>query len=168
MSSSNELIAIVEISKNSRLKYEINKDTGRLYLDRIVSGACVYPHNYGYIEETLDGDGDALDVMVVSQEALHPGVEVPVRILGALRMIDGGERDTKLIGVISVDARYNSLKTFKDLPTGMANEIVDFFNNYKKLDNKEVVTNGFVEDLVEISKIIQDAKKLYLESCGKK
>lgn len=163
----NELIAIVEIAKNSRLKYEINKETGRLFLDRVVSGACVYPHNYGYIEETLDGDGDALDVVIVSQETLTPGTEVPVRILGALRMMDGGERDTKLIGVVSVDSRYASLKTFEDLPTGIANEIVDFFNNYKRLENKEVITNGFVEDPVEISEIIQNGRKFYSQNVEK-
>lgn len=166
MSNSIRLTAIVEISRGSRLKYEVNKSTGRLTLDRVLYGACVYPYNYGYIEGTLDRDGDPLDVVIVSQEILQPGVEVPVRIIGAMKMIDSGDRDTKLIGVVSVDPRYDEWNSLEDMPKAIPLEIKDFFSNYKRLENKEVMISGFVSAGEDLQRIIQECSDMHREKFG--
>lgn len=163
MSNSIQLTAIVEISKGSRLKYEVNKANGRLALDRVLRGASCYPYNYGYVEGTLDKDGDPLDIIIVSQESLLPGVEVPVRVIGAMKMIDSGDRDTKLIGVVSVDPRYDEWISLEDMPKAIPLEIKDFFSNYKKLENKEVMISGFVSVGEDLEKIIQECVEMHKE-----
>ena len=145
---------IVEIPKNSNIKYEIDPKTNRVMVDRILFGTDRYPHNYGFIENTLDWDGDALDGLIISNEGFAPGSVVPSRILGAMEMIDGGETDTKLIAVIDVDPRFNHVKTLKDLPKHILDEIQNFFENYKKLQNKEVIINGFKD--IKVAKTIFD------------
>ena len=97
----------------------------------------VYPHNYGFLKEALDYDGDELDVLVFADQAFQPGIKVPARILGAMKMIDGGETDTKLLAVIDVDPRYKHINTFKDIPLHWLAEVQDFFENYKNLQNKK-------------------------------
>lgn len=159
----NKLEVILEISKGSRLKYEVNKATGRLTLDRVLHGSNVYPQNYGYIEKTLDHDGDPLDVLVISSEALIPGTAIPTRILGAMKMIDSGDRDTKLIGVVDVDPRYSEFQDLKDIPKGILAEIRDFFTNYKKLENKSVEVQEFV-DKEGALKLLEECKNLYKKS----
>lgn len=136
-----KLETIIEISKGSNIKYEI--ENGKLYVDRILYGANFYPQNYGFVDNTLDWDGDPLDVMVIADQAFLPTSIVPTRILGAMKMIDGGETDTKLIGVIDVDQNYNEIKTIEDLPKNTLAQIQDFFENYKNLQKKKVVIKGF-------------------------
>ncbi len=136
-----KLNAIIEIPKGSNIKYEL--EDGKIKVDRILFGSMRYPLNYGFFENTLDWDGDPLDALVLADQEFMPGVEVPVRVLGAVKMIDGGETDTKIIAVIDVDPRYEHVKTLEDVPAHLLKEVQDFFENYKNLQNKEVRIDGF-------------------------
>lgn len=138
-----KVIATVEISKNSNIKYEYDRKTGKISVDRILYGAMSYPANYGFLKEALDWDGDELDVLIISDHSFMPGVEVPTRIIGALEMIDAGETDTKLIGVIDVDPRFDNINTLEDLAPVKLEEIKDFFENYKNIQKKKVQIKGF-------------------------
>ncbi len=149
---------IIEIPKGSNIKYEI--EDGKIKVDRILYGSMVYPLNYGYFENTLDWDGDPLDVLVFSDHELLPGVEVPIRIIGAVKMIDGGETDTKILGVIDVDPRYDNVKSLKDIEKHRLDEIKDFFENYKNLQKKSVVINGFEDERYAINEL-KETKELY-------
>lgn len=158
--SNNIFDVVIEISKGSQLKYEIDKKNNKLYLDRILYGSNFYPQNYGFLPETLDYDNDPLDVVVVSGHSFFPTCIVKCKILGAIGMIDNGERDTKLIAVCDVDNRYKSFNNIKDLPKEWIDEIVDFFKNYKNLENKKVEINSILS-LEETINIIEEGKKLY-------
>lgn len=138
-----KLNVIVEIPRNSKIKYEYNRATKEIVVDRILYGSSSYPLNYGFIKEALDWDGDELDALIVSDQEFLPGAIVPTRLLGAMEMIDGGEVDTKLICVIDCDPRYDEINTLKDLPQHTLLEIKDFFENYKNLQKKEVEIQGF-------------------------
>lgn len=137
---------IVEIPKNSKIKYEYNIKTNQIYVDRILYGSSCYPLNYGFINNTLDWDGDPLDVLILSDQEFLPGSIVPTRIIGAMDMIDDGETDTKLIGVIDCDPRYNHIKKLNDVSKHTLLEIQDFFSNYKNLQNKKVIVNDFKDE----------------------
>jgi len=132
---------IIEIPKNSNIKYEINPNDGKLYVDRVLYGSNSYPENYGYFENTLDWDGDALDGLLISNSEIIPGAIVEARIIGALEMIDDGETDTKIITIINVDPIFNDIKTIEDLPKHLIEKIKNFFKTYKVLQNKEVEVN---------------------------
>ena len=149
---------IIEIPKGSNIKYEI--EDGKIKVDRILFGSMRYPLNYGFFENTLDWDGDPLDVLVFSDHEFLPGVEVPIRIIGAMKVIDGGETDTKILGVIDVDPRYNNIKTLKDIEPHKLEEIKDFFENYKNLQKKSVKINGF-ENKEYAMKELEATKILY-------
>ncbi len=136
-----KLNAVIEIPKGSNIKYEL--EDGKIKVDRILFGSMTYPLNYGFFENTLDWDGDPLDALVLADQEFMPGVEVPVRVLGAVKMIDGGETDTKIIAVIDVDPRYEHVKTLEDVSPHTLKEVKDFFENYKNLQNKEVRIEGF-------------------------
>jgi inorganic pyrophosphatase len=133
----------IEIPKDSKVKYEYDRQTKQIRVDRILYGANAYPQNYGFIPEALDWDGDELDVLVYAQQSFSPGTIVPTRILGAMEMIDDGETDTKLIGVIAVDPRFANKTSLKDLPEHTLKEIKNFFETYKLLQNKKVIVKGF-------------------------
>lgn len=133
----------IEIPKNSKVKYEYNRATGKIVVDRILFGPSAYPQNYGYLTEALDYDGDELDVIVIADQEFIPGITVPTRIIGAMEMIDGNETDTKLIGVINCDPRYNQYNSIKDLPPHLLLEVKDFFETYKRLQSKSVLIKGF-------------------------
>ncbi len=135
--------AIIDIPKGSNIKYEFDRETGKVIVDRILYGANVYPYNYGYIENTIDWDGDELDILIISDHSFAPGCQVPTRIIGAMKMIDDGETDTKLIGVIDCDPRWNDVNNLDDLNQHRLAEIKDFFENYKNLQNKKVDIQGF-------------------------
>ncbi len=149
---------IIEIPKGSNIKYEI--EDGKVKVDRILFGSMSYPMNYGFFENTLDWDGDPLDVLVISDHSFGVGVEVPVRILGAVKMIDGGETDTKLIAVIDVDPRYANIKTMEDVEEHRIKEVVDFFENYKNLQNKEVRIDG-IEGLDYAKAELEETRELF-------
>ena len=142
-----KLEAIIEIPKESNVKYEYDRKTGAIKVDRILYGSEVYPQNYGFIPEALDWDGDELDILIFAGQAFQPGVRVPVRILGAMEMIDSGETDTKLIGVMDCDPRYTHYQKLSDVPEHLLKEIANFFENYKKLQNKSVIVKGFRDEV---------------------
>lgn len=128
----NRLISvIIEIPKNSNIKYEFDRETKKIKVDRILRDGFRYPANYGFIENALDWDGDELDMLVYSNEEFVPGVELSVRIIGAMKMIDDGETDTKLIGVHNDDYRLDGINTLNDLPKEWLDELKTFFSTYK-------------------------------------
>ncbi|MDR1991213.1 MAG: inorganic diphosphatase [Mycoplasmataceae bacterium] len=137
------LDVVIEIPKDSKVKYEYDRTTKQIKVDRILYGSNIYPQNYGFIPGALDWDGDELDVLVYAQQSFNPGTIVPTRIIGALEMIDDGETDTKLIGIIAVDPRFKDKKTLQDLPEHSLKEIKNFFETYKLLQNKKVIVKQF-------------------------
>ncbi|ATZ18237.1 inorganic diphosphatase [Mesoplasma melaleucae] len=151
MSKNNVLDMIVEIPKGSSNKYEVDATTGRIILDRVLYGANFYPGEYGMVENTLDWDGDPLDVISLCTYPTLPGVQVSVRILGSIKMIDAGEIDTKLFGVFNGDPRFSSYQTLEDVPQHLRDEIENFFLQYKALQKKTVKINGWgtLEEAIE-------------------
>ncbi|GMO15110.1 MAG: inorganic diphosphatase [Mycoplasmoidaceae bacterium] len=143
MSEKLVLDVTIEIPKGSNVKYEFNRKTKQISVDRILFGPSYYPQNYGFIPEALDWDGDELDVLVFADQSFQPGIVVPTKIIGALAMIDGGETDTKLIGVIACDPRYKHVESMKDLSQHEFAIIKEFFETYKNLQGKRVEVNGF-------------------------
>lgn len=151
---------IVEIPKNTNVKYEYDRQTKRICVDRILYGSEVYPENYGFIESTLDYDGDELDVLILSDQAFMPGISVPTRIIGAMEMIDSGEIDTKLIGVINCDKRYEQIKKIRDVSPHRLKVIKNFFETYKILQEKQVTIKGF-QDVEWAMNAYIECKKMY-------
>ncbi len=142
-----KLNATIEIPKNSKIKYEYDRKTGQISVDRILYGSSGYPLNYGFIKEALDWDGDELDVLIIADQEFIPGILVPVRIVGAMEMIDGGETDTKLLGVIDCDVRYKNIQKLSDVNEHLLLEVKDFFENYKNLQKKSVIIKGFKDEI---------------------
>ncbi|MDR0340743.1 MAG: inorganic diphosphatase [Mycoplasmataceae bacterium] len=143
MADSVVLNVTIEIPKNSNVKYEYDRKSGKIIVDRILYGPSIYPQNYGFVAEALDWDGDELDVLVFADQVFQPGIIVPARIVGALEMIDNGETDTKLIAVIDVDPRKKDIKDLKDINKHELDVIKDFFETYKRLQKKSVTVKGF-------------------------
>ena len=141
--SADEMNVIIEIPKGSKNKYEIDKATGMIALDRVMHTAQDYPFDYGFVPQTLWDDGDALDVLVLTTYPLAPGILVRARPVAILSMIDGGESDDKIIAVPTEDPRFEDIKDLEDVNKHTLKEIEHFFATYKKIQNKEVETNGF-------------------------
>lgn len=128
---------IIEISAHADpVKYEVDKDSGAIFVDRFMGTAMHYPCNYGYINNTIAGDGDPVDVLVISPFALPPGVVVRCRPLGMLAMEDEGGQDAKLLAVPveKLTPLYNNVKTYEDVPELLRNQIAHFFEHYKDLE----------------------------------
>ena len=130
--------ALIEIPLGSKNKYELDKVTGRIRLDRVLYAAMIYPAEYGIIENTLAPDGDPLDILVICSDPTFPGCIVPARVLGYLEMLDNGKLDYKLISVVDCDPRYDDIHELTDLPSFVLKEIANFFANYKVLQNVPV------------------------------
>ena len=138
--------AIIEIPFNSFVKYEIDKETNRMRCDRVLHTAMAYPGNYGYFPNTLAGDGDPLDVLVISEYALHPGTIINVKIVGVLLTKDEKGSDEKIIAVPAptVDPNYSHINDISDIPKWTLSEIRHFFEHYKDTEeNKWVEVQGF-------------------------
>lgn len=135
---------IIEISKGSRVKYELDKETGLLKLDRVLRSAVFYPANYGFIPKTYCDDGDPLDILILTNETIIPMTLVSAKIIGCMKMIDGGEGDDKLIAVLEDDYMYNHYNDISEMPENAIKEIKQFFSEYKALENKKVEITGFV------------------------
>lgn len=144
--------ALIEIPYGSRNKYEVDKNTGRVRLDRVLYSAMAYPGEYGYIEQTLAPDGDPLDILVIASEPTVPGCIVPARVLGYLATVDRGMEDYKLIAVVDCDPRYAHIQRLEDLSPFVLDEISNFFQNYKVLQNMQVDVGGYhgLEDTLQI------------------
>ena len=158
----NVINAIVEITSGSKNKYEIDKKSGRIKLDRVINSSNVYPAEYGTIEETLSPDGDPLDILILSNEKTYPGCISPARVLGFLDMVDNGLLDYKLIAVVDVDPKFKEINDLDDLDEITLKEIKNFFENYKSLDDIEVSVGSFHKK-DEALKIIEECKKRYNE-----
>lgn len=124
-------VALIEIPKGGKVKYEHDKETGRLMVDRVLPYSMVYPQNYGYIPNTLAEDGDPVDIFVVMAETLLPGCLVHVIPIGLITMVDKGEVDHKVIAVCKSDPLYQHVNSLDDLPKHQVEEIVHFLQNYK-------------------------------------
>ena len=129
--------AIIEIPKDSHIKYELDKETGLLKLDRFLYSAVHYPGDYGFIPQTLWDDEDPLDIIILTNRAVYPMTLVSVRVIGVLRMIDDEEKDDKLIGVYDNDPRYKEFQSIKEIPTHILAELKHFFETYKELQGKK-------------------------------
>jgi len=157
--------ATIEIPFRSRNKYEIDENTGRVRLDRVLYSAMAYPAEYGSLEKTLAKDGDPLDILVIGTEPSYPGCLVPARVLGYLAMIDNGFEDYKLISVVACDPRYDEVNELEDLSSFLLEEIKDFFENYKKLQHIEVKV-GEYHNKQEALDLIEVCKNRYKENCN--
>lgn len=133
----NDFIAVIEIQKGSKKKYELDKETGLIILDRILYTSTHYPANYGFIPKTYAEDNDPLDVLVVCSEDLEPLSLVRCYPVGVMRMIDNHQIDDKIIAIPFGDPSWNSFKSIKDLPQHLSDEIEHFFQVYKTLEHKE-------------------------------
>jgi inorganic pyrophosphatase len=141
--TADEMNVIVEIPRGSQNKYEIDKETGIIALDRVLHTAQAYPFDYGFVPQTLWDDGDALDVVLLTTNPLLPGVLVHARPVAILPMIDGGEADEKVIAVPVGDPRFAQIKDLSDINPHTLKEIAHFFETYKKLQNKEVTLGEY-------------------------
>lgn len=157
---------VIEIPKASRAKYEIDKPTGLLKLDRVLYSSYQYPANYGFIPQTLGDDNDPLDILVLSFETIQPMCLVDAKVIGVMNMVDDGEGDEKIIAVANKDITVNHINDLCDLPQYLLAEIQNFFESYKVLENKDVVINGF-EDKEAAWKVIDKAIANYKEKYSK-
>jgi len=157
---------IIEIPKWSKNKYEIDKETGLIKLDRAMKTAQDYPFDYGFAPQTYWEDGDALDVVVLTTYPLAPGILVEVRPIGLMKMIDCGEGDDKVIAVPAGDPRYDEVKTLDDLNPHLIKEIQHFFETYKQIEGKEVKVSGF-EGKDAAIKAVEKGQALYQEKFGR-
>lgn len=157
-----EIPVIIEIPKNSKVKYEINHDTQELIVDRILPSAYNYPHNYGYLDKTLAEDNDPIDILVLNDQAFFPGSIIKCYPVGVLLMEDHGEIDPKIIAVPipKVDKRYSDINDITDISKHELNIIKDFFENYKNNENKTVICKGF-ENQEHAQKLINEAYERY-------
>lgn len=138
-----DFIAVVEISKGSKKKYELDKDTGLIILDRILYTSTHYPANYGFIPRSYGDDKDPLDVLVLCSEPLEPLTLVRCYPIGVMNMIDNGMGDEKIIAIPFEDPNFNIYKHINELPPHLFNEMRHFFSVYKELEDKETAVNEF-------------------------
>ncbi|MGN0547761.1 MAG: inorganic diphosphatase [Acutalibacteraceae bacterium] len=149
-----DFIAVIEITKGSKRKYELDKETGLLILDRILYTSTHYPANYGFIPRTYGDDGDPLDVVVICSEEIDPMTLVRCYPIGVITMKDGGKLDEKIISIPFNDPNYNAYKDISELPPHIFEEMRHFFSVYKSLEGKETVVDEVQnrETAVEIIK----------------
>ncbi len=153
---------IIEIPKGSRAKYEVDKATGLLKLDRVIYSSFHYPVNYGFIPQTLGYDNDPLDILVLCSESIQPLCLVECTVIGNMQMIDNGEQDDKIIAVATHDPTVNHLKSIDDIPDFYFKVLKNFFEQYKVLQNKEVKIEDF-QTADKAYQIITDAIQMYKE-----
>ncbi len=162
-----DFVSFIEIGKGSKVKYELDKETGLIKFDRMLFTSMVYPANYGFIPRTLGGDGDPLDVLVLTSEPLLPGVLVDSKPIGMIVMVDDGEQDEKIIAVAKKDPFFKDVKSMDDLPKHIFDEMEHFFKRYKELQNKVTEIKG-VKGLDEALKVIDESLVNYTNKFGQK
>ncbi len=152
---------IIEIPRNSGNKYELDKDSGLIMLDRVQPTNLKQPYDYGFIPQTLGDDNDPLDALIVIDEPLYPGVLVYARVLGVMHMVDSGENDEKIVCVAHDDVHYEHVKTLDDLGKHFKDKVTHYFEHYKDLQNKKVEVTGWAgpEEAYELIKKTQQAAK---------
>lgn len=155
--------ALIEIPQGSRSKYEVDKESGLLKLDRVIYSSFHYPINYGFIPQTLGQDGDPLDILVLCSQSIQPMCLVLASVIGNMQMIDSGKQDDKIIAVATKDPSVNHYKNVKELPEHFLLELRNYFEQYKVLENKKVVIDNFQDKEIAI-KVIADAIAFYKEN----
>ncbi|MCA2004510.1 MAG: inorganic diphosphatase [Ignavibacterium sp.] len=158
--------SIVEIPKGSKGKYELDKESGLLKLDRVLYSSVHYPANYGFIPQTYCDDKDPLDILVICSIDVDPLSIIESKVIGVMHMVDDNEQDDKIIAVAKNDMAVNYINDLSELPPHTIIELRRFFEDYKKLENKQVVVEQFLGREVAY-RIIDDAVKLYAKERNK-
>ena len=162
MSSARVVDVFVEIPRGSRTKYEFDPKSGRIRLDRVLFSSVHYPADYGFIEDTLSGDGDPLDALIIVEEPTFPGCVVPARPIGTLVTRDRKGEDEKILAVPVGDPRFNEITTLDDLAKHWRREIETFFATYKELERDDTEIGGW-RDEEAAWKLIEAARKRFAE-----
>lgn len=157
--------AVIEIPMDSKGKYELDKESGLLKLDRVLFSAVHYPSNYGFIPQTYCGDHDPLDILVICSIQIEPLCLVEAKVIGVMSMTDGGEEDSKIIAVANNDQSINHVESIEELPKHILNQVHRFFEDYKKLEKKEVIVGSF-RGKEDAWKVVQDSIELYQLTFG--
>ena len=155
--------AVIEIPQGSRAKYEIDKPSGLLKLDRVIYSSFYYPVNYGFIPQTYGGDKDPLDILVITSLAVQPLTIMEAKVIGVMQMVDSGDADDKIIAVAANDPSVNHYNDIGELQKHFFDELRHFFEEYKKLENKTVIVEEF-GDKTAAMKIIREAMAFYKET----
>ncbi len=158
--------ALIEIPQGSRSKYEVDKATGLLRLDRVIYSSFQYPINYGFIPQTLGHDGDPLDILVLCSQPIQSLCLVEATVIGNMQMMDQGQQDDKIIAVAAKDPSVNHIAKMEELPNHFLLELRNFFEQYKVLENKKVEIDNF-QDKATACHIIEEAITLYKETFKK-
>lgn len=161
-----EISVIVEINKGSKNKYELDKETGLIMLDRVMYTSQDYPFDYGFVPQTHWHDGDPLDVVLLTTHPLVPGLLLTARPIGVLDMIDDGESDAKILAVPVKDPRWNDIKDLSDVNLHTIEEIRHFFETYKQIQKKEV-TIPTIRDAKAAKEVILESIALYKKEFNK-
>lgn len=151
---------IIEIPKGTRAKYELDKESGLLRLDRVLYSSVYYPANYGFIPQSYCDDKDPLDILILSQIDVVPMCIVPAKVIGVMRMLDNGEADDKIIAVAAGDPSVSHINDISELPQHFISELRNFFEDYKKLENKSVVVEEFFNRKTAME-ILKESFKMY-------
>ncbi len=159
--------ALIEIPKGCKAKYELDKETGLVRLDRVLYTSTVYPANYGFIPRTFADDGDPLDVLVLSNEVIFPMTLVSCYPIGVIKMTDGGKFDEKIIAIPTGDPTYNSFNDIRDLPAHVFDEMMHFFEVYKSLERKMTAVDE-IAPRAEAVAVVEKCIALYKKTFGRK
>ncbi len=155
--------AVIEIPQGSRAKYEIDKSSGLLRLDRIIYSSFYYPCNYGFIPQTYGDDKDPLDILVITSQPVQALCLMEAKVVGVMQMVDSGDADDKIIAVAANDPSVKHYNNMEELPKHFFDELRHFFEEYKKLENKTVVVEDFGDKHTAL-KVIEDAIQFYKET----
>lgn len=155
--------SIIEIPKGSKAKYELDKKSGLIKLDRVLFSAVHYPANYGFIPQTYCEDNDPLDILVICSIDVDPLCIIETKVLGVMHMVDDEMKDDKIIGVAKNDIALNYINELSELPPHTMVELQRFFEDYKKLENKHVIVKDFLGKK-EAYKIINDSRDMYIKN----
>jgi inorganic pyrophosphatase len=156
------IYSIIEIPKGSKGKYEMDKESGLLRLDRVLFSSVHYPANYGFIPQTYCDDHDPLDILVICSIDVFPMCIIEAKVIGAMEMVDGDERDDKIIAVAKNDMSVNYINDISELPPHTLVELKRFFEDYKMLEHKDVIVEQFM-NREKAFKIVEESMKLYQE-----
>ena len=162
----NVVEAVIEIPMGTKNKYEIDKKSDRIKLDRVLYTTMSYPAEYGYIDKTLSPDGDPLDILILATEKTFPGCVVDARIVGYLDVIDNGEGDQKVIAVVNKDPRFDHIQEITDIPESTLEIIKDFFQTYKTLQKITVEAKEY-HTKEEALRLLQAQRDAYVKSLNK-